>query len=93
MDYNEFDPFGKTVTELSDGTTITCWHFIEAIENMADIDADFISRLAKLHWQGDNLKKAMCWETLLQIVNDYWEDAERKSNERLEDVTANFHLD
>lgn len=75
---SEYDPLGKTVTPFSNGKTVTRWHLIEAIENMRDDQADFISKLAKKHGDGPVMMKAMCWESLMEIVREYWKGVEER---------------
>jgi hypothetical protein len=74
----EYDPLGKTVHEMSNGRTITRWHFIEALENMHDADADFICKLARRNNDKTVVEKAMCWEVLMEIAQKYWADVEER---------------
>ena len=84
----EYDPLGKTVTELSDGTTITRWHLIEALENMHDADADFICKLARRNNNKTVVEKAMCWEVLMEIVTKYWAEVEERIEGKIDEESA-----
>ena len=73
---SEYDPLGKTVTPLPNGS-ITRWHFIEAIENMHVADVELICKLARKNDQ-TTLGQAMCWTTLMDIVSEYWAEVEKR---------------
>lgn len=72
-----YDPLGKTVTPLLNGETITRWHLIEALENMHDADAEFISKLARRN-SDTTLGQAMCWKTMMEIVSKYWAEVKER---------------
>ena len=88
---DEYDPLGKTVTPRPDGTTITRWHLIEAIENMHDADVDFICKMARKH-EKTVMGQAICWGVLMEIVKKYWVDAEKQGSESIAELYDNFHL-